>query len=407
MQFNKGQDYNNVYFMQVDAQGHSSIVRRNTADLVDRAFDSFETMVYEAVDEAQKETRCEIVGFWGWAGDGGLCIVYDAEGESKARETVLKAARIILQELPALNTRLARIHVQGDIHARIAIHKGSFRYKGDDRRGSIHSKDLNFCVHLEKVLPQDTIGISEDVFNIVGEEGSQFIKAAIPFENKTVYLSREKNSEGLQAEWRGKVSSPSIASIPLESDLQPLSDIGLMGFHSQRALTLFRDKINNAQQRIWVMATGLGGFQTDHKQSLSAIAARDVDIRILALDPDTQQCSVHIGENDVSLPGWRDWETSTNYNREHVRSLQTMISRVNKSIENKGVQNLIKFRYYRTIPYCAILVVDSTVYYSPYLINRHNLKLPTIELVEGKWWADLCIEHFITIWESDELSRDA
>lgn len=90
MTFEAKRDYNNVYFMQVDIQGHSPMLRQNAADIADAALDGFEKLVYEAVDEASKKTSCELNEFWGWAGDGGLCVFYDSQQESKAKETVLK-----------------------------------------------------------------------------------------------------------------------------------------------------------------------------------------------------------------------------------------------------------------------------------------------------------------------------
>src|SRR6266545_6014113 len=130
MDFVAGRDYTNVYFMSVDAKGHSSIVARNDADKVDHAFDGFEELVYRAVDEAKAESRCAYTEFWGWAGDGGLCIFYD-DSESRSRTTALNAAEVILSELPHFNKQLIRAAINGELAVRISIHKGSFKYKGD------------------------------------------------------------------------------------------------------------------------------------------------------------------------------------------------------------------------------------------------------------------------------------
>src|ERR1700676_5411045 len=96
-QFQAGQAYANVYFLKVDAKGHSQIVRQNDADKADYAFDQFEALVYESVDEAAKRCGCAYAKFWGWQGDGGLCILYDND-ESKARTATLEAAEIILAD---------------------------------------------------------------------------------------------------------------------------------------------------------------------------------------------------------------------------------------------------------------------------------------------------------------------
>jgi hypothetical protein len=57
--FEANRDYINVYFMMIDASGHSSIVRQNDADAADYAFDRFEEVVYQAVDDSVRINRCQ------------------------------------------------------------------------------------------------------------------------------------------------------------------------------------------------------------------------------------------------------------------------------------------------------------------------------------------------------------
>lgn len=151
--FKKGQDYKDVYFMMVDAKGHSKVVNENDSDKVDQAFDEFEETVYKAVNQKQRETRCQVAEFWGWQGDGGLCVFYDAD-ESKTRETAINSAKEILAMIPSLNDKLRRMDITGEIHVRIALHKGNIKYKGLFHHGSIHSRDLNLVAHAEKSCQQ-------------------------------------------------------------------------------------------------------------------------------------------------------------------------------------------------------------------------------------------------------------
>src|SRR5207247_7421505 len=95
--FEAGQDYNDVYFLVVDTKSHSDIVLANDADRVNRAFDELEKTVFSAVDRTRERRKCEVAEFWGWQGDGGLCIIFDRD-PSFARETAISAAIEILAE---------------------------------------------------------------------------------------------------------------------------------------------------------------------------------------------------------------------------------------------------------------------------------------------------------------------
>ncbi len=131
--FVENRDYLNVYFIKVDASGHSEIVRTNPQDRVDQLFDEVEQCVYDAVREAKRRYRCAYAVFWGWQGDGGLCVIYDDEERTAQRTALGSAIAIVDQKLSSLRSHLHELGVQGMLHVRIAIHKGSFRYKGLDR----------------------------------------------------------------------------------------------------------------------------------------------------------------------------------------------------------------------------------------------------------------------------------
>src|SRR6266852_4501025 len=90
-----GVPYDNTYFLKIDASGHSSIVSNNPSDLTNKAFDLFERAVRAAVEDSQKLHGCSYATFWGWQGDGGLCVFYDTR-ESVTLDTSVSAALDIL-----------------------------------------------------------------------------------------------------------------------------------------------------------------------------------------------------------------------------------------------------------------------------------------------------------------------
>ena len=93
--FIKDQSFNNVYFIKVDAAGHSDIVRNNTEDKVNMLFDLFEKAVYAAVESCKKKNNCNYAEFWGWQGDGGLCVIYDKSETISVKTSISSACTIL------------------------------------------------------------------------------------------------------------------------------------------------------------------------------------------------------------------------------------------------------------------------------------------------------------------------
>ena len=394
--------------MVVDAKEHSKIVQYNDSDKVDRAFDEFEEVVHGAVDKKIKQTRCKHAEFWGWQGDGGLCVFYDEE-ESFAREAAISSAKEILADIPFLNNRLKRLDIAGEIHVRIALHKGGFRYKGKARRGSIHSKELNLVSHVEKIVPSDTIAISKDIYDISGNLKNEFSEAKGEFENMKFYLYSNRPRNEILNEWeRNLTAFGENRIVGLESDV-PLEELGLSGTFSQRALTdQYVRLIREARRCVWALGVGLGGFQSNHRETiLLRKALEGVDIRLLVADPDVR---VNIEGKKLSLPSWRDYAMGGgDYSESSLVNIAKIVDTINRQMQKNPStkKTYIKLRYYMTTPTFAMLRVDSIVYFSPYFVQQPSLKSFTLKLrSEGRLY-DQCIRHFNSIWNDERYSREA
>jgi hypothetical protein len=396
-----GRDYNNVYFMVIDAKEHSKIVKYNPADKVDKAMDEFENIVFKAVNDIKAKTRCAVAMAWGWQGDGGLFVFYD-EQESRARETALESAKEILAEVKPLNDRLSRFEITGEIHIRLAIHKGNIRYR--EKPGSIHSKDLNLISHVLKVVPYDTIAISKDVYDIIGTLQKDFTEVKSNFEDLKFYLfSKSRSIDEILNEWERNLLFLGVKGI--QSDV-PINELGLVGVFSQRALTYeYVYLIKDAKKCIWALGVALGGFQSNHRENiLLELASKGVEIRLLAADPKVQ---IKIDGKQFSFPSWCDFTTGNgNYYQYSLGSLMKMVQKINKKLEEDQSprKKFVELKFYKVIPSCAMLRVDSTIYYSPYFARRPGLKSFTLKLTEGRLY-DQCIQHFETIWNNAEYSR--
>jgi class 3 adenylate cyclase len=185
--FRANSTYDNVYFLFVDAAGYSSIVSLNPRDRAAHAFDLLRNRLVARVNELAAEHRCARTALWNWRGDGGLFAIHD-ENESTARDVALEAGRCMLTlDLRHLREELRLAALAGELHIRMAIHKGAIRYSSGNQSGSIHSPDINFTAHLEKATPPNCLTISEDVYRVSGGYADLFEPVG-NYENQNIYL---------------------------------------------------------------------------------------------------------------------------------------------------------------------------------------------------------------------------
>lgn len=196
-----GRTYPNAYMLFVDASGHSSVVRNNPQDVASEAFNLVEQRLKERVAAVSQRKRCRMSEPWTWQGDGGLFVFYD-EDESIALTATLDSALAILKlDLPHLQQEFQGQAINGELHLRLAINKGTVSYEGDDSRGSIHSAELNFAAHLEEATPSDHLAIPEAIMQLTGQYKAMFTHVGT-FENRKIYLhSPMRNPRSIQRAW--------------------------------------------------------------------------------------------------------------------------------------------------------------------------------------------------------------
>lgn len=186
-QFQADRTYDHVYLVFIDTAGYSTIVLSNPADRAAHAFDLLRERMRARIAQVAEERRCARSGVWSWRGDGGFLAVHD-DSESVARDVALEAARTFLTlDLRHLRDEFARAGVRGELHLRMAVHKGTIRHTGEGRTGTIHSPDINLAAHLEKATPRDCLAISEDVHRTAGPYAELFAPVGT-HEGKRVYL---------------------------------------------------------------------------------------------------------------------------------------------------------------------------------------------------------------------------
>lgn len=187
MELESGRSYEHMYLVFVDASGHSSVVRSNPRDRSNEAFNLLEQKVRARFAQVARHNRCEYVEAWGWQGDGGLFMVWDQD-QSKSSSTAIEVAQSLLAlDLKHARDEFCELGIRGELHLRVSVHQGTITYSGDDRRGSIHSPDLNFAAHLEKAAPSDCLAVSQEVYDGMPSGQGEF-HAVGAFEGIAIFL---------------------------------------------------------------------------------------------------------------------------------------------------------------------------------------------------------------------------
>jgi class 3 adenylate cyclase len=193
--FTAGHAYENVYLMSADAAGHSNIVASNPRDRVTRAFDLLEARVAYRIETVSESHGCGYAKLWHWHGDGGLIAFYDSR-ESTARDAALDAAKtLVTMDLRNLADEFAHLGIEGELHLRVGVHKGTIASRGEGAEGAIRSPDINFASHLEAAAPPDTVAISGEVFRTAGAHYSADYHRVGGLEGHQVYLATNPGSD--------------------------------------------------------------------------------------------------------------------------------------------------------------------------------------------------------------------
>lgn len=357
--FKDGTGLINVYFMKVDASGHSAIVRENPHDKANTLFDLVEDSIYTVVQSKKKLYGCAYADFWGWQGDGGLCVIYDPEEESKANTTALESAiGIVEYALPSLREDLNKQHIQGSLHLRVAIHKGAFQYK--ERHGSIHSRELNFVAHLEKVAPPDTIVLSADVFSASAPKLKQsFKKLDFPFEGEDVYLYAKHLSPRTMFEWISRIPIKGSFQMNTLSQRPTQLDKAMMIRHAAREVIDCGTALNTCSNYL-VTREKPGAY----RQRVMELLGAGVDYICLILSPDAEITKVYEKARGEEL----------------VRKITLSVDRLKSFAgEVKNLPGKFKVFAYDALPHFACIAIDrqdeGLLLVSPYLPSAPDLKV--------------------------------
>ena len=201
--FLENQTYDNVYLVFLDAAGHSNVVKNNPQNISVQAFDLLFERIQGRLQRVTKKHQCGIGVIWSWLGDGGLIAFHDDQ-ENIALKTVIEFAENVLNlDLPAIQSEFKNDRINGELHMRIAVHKGTIKFTNEGQEGFIHSSNINWGAHLEKVTPRDSVSISKDVYTVLPNESKDLFTPVGIFEDREVYIYTPNTSSiMIKSVWR-------------------------------------------------------------------------------------------------------------------------------------------------------------------------------------------------------------
>ena len=140
---------------------------------------------------------------WSWLGDGGLIAIYDSSENTSLSTALGFVQDIIKLDLPTTQSEFENEKINGELHIRIAVHKGTIKYTDDGQQGFIHSSDINWGAHLEKVTPKDSVSISKDIYSILPNNEKESLFAVGKFEENEIYIwSPNVDRKLVKLNWR-------------------------------------------------------------------------------------------------------------------------------------------------------------------------------------------------------------
>ena len=263
--------------------------------------------------------------------------------------------------LPALQTRVKELGVNGEVHVRIALHKGGFRYKGSDRHGSIHAKALNFAAHLEKVAPRDCIAISSQSLEQYSDLASKFTKFPFPFEEQSVsiYTTKKRETDAKRA-W--------MMAVPIQDSFRPSVIIQRPEEHNKTAM------IETARKEVLDFGTALRTCSRYleatrapyyYRNEVLRLLERGVPYTCLVLDPKSDMARRY---------GRMRAENLTKKTRESLERLREFA----REVQTKGLDGKFSVQAYSDMPYFACIGIDrdqrgGLLVFSPYMPSAKGL----------------------------------
>lgn len=107
------------------------------------------------------------------------------------------------------------------------------------------------------------------------------------------------------------------------------------------------------------------------------------------------------------MADWYDWSFDSGCsNKKNSNELFSFVSEINHKIAKNGKKCSIEVRISLSPITSAITIIDfNTIFFSPYVHNIPQMKMPTYQVISGTRLYDTYEGLFKKIWDSDNLSK--
>lgn len=356
--FVKGRVYDNVFLIFIDASGHSDVVKNNPKDIAVQAFDLLYEKINGRLQKVVNKKKCEIGVVWSWLGDGGLIAIHDTSENAALNSAVEFVQDIIKLDLPNIQSEFKNDNINGELHIRIALHKGTIKYTDEGQQGFIHSSDINWGAHLEKVTPIDSVSISKDIYSILSPREKEFFISVGKFEENEIYIwSPNIDGKLIRRNWRAMQGFANVQKVQCYLERISQKDKAEMIDSAQNTVIDFGTTLNTCSNYL---------FSTErpvpYRDAVCRLLERGGTFVCYMLKPDSN--------GSRQLVELRKEDTDKKLRNSIERFIQ---------FKNRNAELAKRFKVYQFAenPNLAAMIIDpdsenSVCLYSPYLSNISN-----------------------------------
>lgn len=258
-------------------------------------------------------------------------------------------------KLEPLQLAVTRLKARGELRLRLALHRGTFTYKGYERHGSIHSKDLNFVSHLEEATPSNSLTISRDVYQrCPAELATVFKELPFQFEEMDVLVYSRRPVSEIAYEWLTRVPITESVSVNLLPMRYSETDKSKIIRYAQNEVIDLGTALSTCSQ--YLVSTTR---PAPYRSTVEGLLDRGVNYVCLALNPDAPVAKAYADA--------RQEPDLVSKIHESVLKMETFASQV---ADKKGSFELY---LYMSLPHFAAILTDrkqkGLLLYAPYLPN--------------------------------------
>ena len=186
--------------------------------------------------------------------------------------------------------------------------------------------------------------------------------------------------------------------LDIENDYLRFRKMGLIDVYQRRNLSQeYLELLDKAEKQIDVLGLGLDHFREDNGEIVKAKALEGIQIRLLAIKPESQVSSIRsYQENDlrgekIEIP---------------LEKLKSYVRDVNETIVKLNEGNKIQLKFYNAVPSTMIFRIDNIMFIGPYLHKISSRSTITYKIESDTEIFKQYEKHFNDLWNDTGCTTD-